>query len=489
MNASQTGGDAAYHASPSPPNKSARPGSRRRRWLLATALILFCAAAGATALWTYQGSKYTAVAIIRVRSREPRFLFQTSHQTEEDDFETYKNTQQMLLRSRFVLTAALRPQIETELDILRNDPKKRAKLDILLKEDPVSWLAEELKVNSSAKSEIIEVSLTGYNKDEVTAIVNAVVDAYMKEVVDLERKERNIRLTELRDLHQEKDAELRKKRTVKNSLANDLGLDNGAALSLKQQIILEQLAALRKEHTRVRFDLRRAKSQLRMQKAQLDLGDVSAFGVPLALGRGNGSGVLPGLGTLHALGQSDIKGRYISEIELNAAAQSDPVAGRLLFELLFKCSQRLDKQLGLMRAVALTPSESQQLEELAQAIEATQQQLDLRRATLREELQQAGRNAAVVEVKRLQCQIALLEDQERQLSRDVDREMLNVEQIGRPSTDAEMIRDEIECLEEIVNHIAIEREKLVIELNSRPRVTRLGRLVAPEKPSPMFAFP
>ena len=436
MNAGQTHGDAADHASPAPPIKSARPGSRRRRWLLAIALLLFCVATGATALWIYQGPKYTAVALLHIASREPWLLFQTSDQAREDDFEVYKNTQREVLSSRFVLTAALRKPDAAKLRVVQREL------------DPVDWLQRELKVEFPLDAEIMRISLTADDPKEASILVNAVVEAYMDEVVDDEESQRSARLSELDTIYSEKEMEVRKKRTDLRQLAEQLGAGDSTGLSLKQQIALEEFADVRKELTRVRFDLRRTEGQLkmRMQEAMLD-------------------------------GATDVE---VSEIELNAATQSDPVAGRLLFELLFQWSQMLDKRIASIRAVAPAPNEARQLEEMAQAIDAIQQQLDLRRATLREELQQAGCKAAEVEIKRLECQIAVLKEQEQQLARDLEQLREKAEEVSGSSIDIEMMRAEIQHIDEVLSSVAEERERLKVELRSQSRVTQLQAAEAPK---------
>ena len=52
--------------------------------------------------------------------------------------------------------------------------------------DPVEWLQEKLKVEFISGSEVMEIALAGSDPEELAAIVNAVKNAYMDEVVNVD---------------------------------------------------------------------------------------------------------------------------------------------------------------------------------------------------------------------------------------------------------------------------------------------------------------
>ncbi len=86
---------------------------------------LVCAAM--VAVWFYVGRKYTAVAYLRVAMVEtPVFGSTEPHETDPIRFEIYKNTQQQLVLSRFVLLAALRkPDVAKQLLIQAQEDVNR----------------------------------------------------------------------------------------------------------------------------------------------------------------------------------------------------------------------------------------------------------------------------------------------------------------------------------------------------------------------------
>ena len=157
----------------------------------------------------------------------------------ETEFEIYKNTQRELLRSRFVLNAAL-----------RRPDAVRTKLAQDEKTDAISELRDELNVYFPGDAEIMQVSMTDYDANEVNTLVNAVVQEYMDEIVDKERNASRKRLSQLESICNTKLIELRSKRTAIKQLATRLGTGDTEALTLKQQIALETFSQFRQELTK-----------------------------------------------------------------------------------------------------------------------------------------------------------------------------------------------------------------------------------------------
>ena len=110
--------------------------------------------------------------------------------------------------------------------------------------DPVTWLAREIAIDTPGNAEILRVSLHGDDPQAIAVIVNAVVDAYMAEVVSKEKDERLERHNQLEKLHLETQESIRTKRGNLKRLAEALGSGDSQALTLKQQIALQQFAEI-----------------------------------------------------------------------------------------------------------------------------------------------------------------------------------------------------------------------------------------------------
>ena len=131
------------------------------------------------------------------------------------------------------------------------------------------WLQRHLCVWFPGNAEFMEVSIALDDPQEAVILVNAVVDAYLHEVVNTEIDQRRQRLSELDRAVAEKEADVRRKREELKKLAAELGTSNTGTLSLKQKLLLDDLDSDRKELSQIRSELRRLLSDLASQKALL----------------------------------------------------------------------------------------------------------------------------------------------------------------------------------------------------------------------------
>jgi hypothetical protein len=136
----------------------------------------------------------TPKAKLLIASSPPRILFQADAGNPADteiQYHRYMKTQMELMRSRFVMNAALQHDGISRLPLLKSQA------------DPIEWLVTNLEVNWLRDSELVEVSLpprTGLSSTEQASVINAVVNAYMDEVVNKERKQKLQRQETLKKL-------------------------------------------------------------------------------------------------------------------------------------------------------------------------------------------------------------------------------------------------------------------------------------------------
>lgn len=421
---------------------SAHPGvSRRSRWPVVGIGLLAAVLGGAVVLAAMaigsavsprpaadESPKYTASALLRVSAQERPLVFQTMDRDLPGDFDVYKRTQQQLLKSRFVLAAALRQPKIAQLRIIRSQA------------DPIAWLGSKLQVDFPGDAEILEVSLAGDDPESLAALVNAVVEAYLKQVADGQRRRRSGRLNELDRVFAETEREIRSKRDALKQLAEQLGSSPTDALGLKQQVALQEYAESRRELVSLRIERRQAETELKIQQALL--ADADRLG--------------------------------ISEIDLDTFMQSDPVANQLLSQM-----SQLGQQLGDVEATTTAPARAQYVEKFQRDLKALQEQLDVRRAALGEELKLRTRGTIEADIKRLQVRIAVLSEQQRELQTSLEQQLLGIERFGRSSVEIEMMRAEIEQLAKVLAAVAEEREMLKVELQSVSRISLLQPAEAP----------
>lgn len=404
--------------------------SFRRRWLAAILLGLAVAGAAAPAVWFTYRPQYTATAAFHVASSLAPILPGGGDRM-ATAFEVYKGTQQQYVKSRFVLVAALRKPEAASATVLQDEL------------DPVDWLQQNLKVSFPGNAEIMTISLTTADPRESAALVNAVVEAYRAEVVDVELNQRRQRLNDLERIYTEKENELRAKRSDLKRLAEQLGAGEKENLSLRQQIALQQFAAFRSELINTQFKVMRLRWELKAKEAEAQR--------PATV--------------------------EVTDVELEQFLRTDPVAIQLL-----QRDSELRQRRQEAQSVLTWRGSAEHLERSRGAEESTQRALAARRVELREELKRRKRAALQASIDQLKAEIAAGAEQEKQLLADAEQAKKLAESFGGSSIDVEMMRSEIALLEGLLKSVADEREKLNIEIRNRPRITLMHRADPPAAP-------
>jgi len=409
----------------------------RRHSALAFGLGLLMVAIVAPLVWLSQTDEYTAKAYLRVSSTEKRIAFATQGEI-RTDFDLYRSTQQELLTSPFVLMAALRDPALTNLSVIKEE------------ENPLAMLAREVRVGFPGDSEIMEVRFTADNPEEATAVVNAVVQAYRDEVVDVERVQKRERLSELDRVFAAKETQVRAKRTDLKELATRLGTGQEDALNLKQENALEVYAAFRREQMRVQFEMLRARGELQAQQALL----------------------------------KNFDAQKVSGLELAMYADQDPIVQQLAQQLAWIQADYMYSQ-SQVRPGAATPY----LERYGRDYALAQQQYEAQQQRLRDELVMHTQMSIEDQIEELNTQIAVLEAQNAAIQQDVEDARAEAEKYGVQSIDVEMARAEIEQLERVLAELATERERLRVEVNSEARVTLIQSADEPRSPDSSMRIP
>lgn len=236
-----------------------------RRWLIAcVALMAFCTSVNAA-----EAAKYTATAWLMVKSRPPVIHSQSQQPFSEKEFEIYKKTQMLLLKSQFVLMAALRKPGIVEIpdvDMARREG------------DALRWLGEQIKVTFPNDAEIMSVSCTRHNPDEAQTLVTAVVDAYMEEVVNAERDSRMQSISELERQCMSLENKLRTKMEIYIKLFPDIqdGKEKEKPFrpTVDMQMLQLEIKTLEKEVSQLQVELDRQRIEARAAPRITSLGAV-----------------------------------------------------------------------------------------------------------------------------------------------------------------------------------------------------------------------
>jgi capsular exopolysaccharide synthesis family protein len=405
----------------------------RRRWLLAASAGLLCGLAGFAVVWFLLPlGKHTAHSLIQVSANQPQIIFPTAET--RSDFASYRRTQMALIKSRWVLNTALRQPNVAALDTVQEHL------------DPVQWLEANLKVDNTLGPELVRVSLTGDDPDELKVLVQAVTKAYMEEIVNEERRNKLSRHEHLKELYTRYEERLRDKRKAQKALADAIGTSNSTNAAIKQRLALEQLAIAQKELAQVRSD----KTRLQVMAAAQEAQGKSKTEVPVA------------------------------EALLEEQVQQDAAVKKHVEEV-----SKLESKLEEIRQVA-TPARFQAVsQDTRDKLNAARRALEERRRRVRPLLvarlrAKIGRDARS-EAGKLKERVGYMNQLETRLQKDVDRLARESQSINKQSSDLEALRDEIAQDEALMKRVGNEVAALDVERDapSRVRVREDGVVTSP----------
>ncbi|HLA85953.1 MAG TPA: AAA family ATPase [Thermoguttaceae bacterium] len=392
----------------------------RRHWLAGGLLGIILAAAVSVSVWFALPKHYTAISQIQVSMREPTLLNPNIQYNAQQEYNVFKATQAQLLTSPMVLTAALRKPEIVSLSIYKRE-----------EEDPIAWLRDKLHVVFPADAEIMQISLTDREQKEVGKVVNAVIDAYMSEIVESDRNQKARELANLEEVLAGKEREIRQKRTTVKQLADELGTTDKQALQMQLQFATQQLSGYRQELARIQMELR-------IQSADLEVSN-------MALKR--------------------LDNAPASTLELEQLKLQDPVCRDLE-------QKRSELQVVIKQAAGKArPGKSDPLtEQLTEQLNGVQAELNARLAYLSDIMTEATRNDLKEKIDDLNVKVSLLRTEEANLKKDVDVQREEFNKLGQSSVDLEMMQTDLDNLQMVVNGVATRKQNLEVETKSPSRI-------------------
>jgi polysaccharide biosynthesis transport protein len=403
----------------------------RRHWLLSVVLGVIFGGMVGVSVYLLLPRYYTASSLVKVSMMEDSLVSGGKISgAGTASFDIYKNTQLQTVRSPFVLQAAMRGSEITPLAIVK------AKKDIL-----IPWLRDELKVWFPGDSELMEISLTGKNPDEVTKMVQAITNAYKAEAVDKEVVGKRKRLGDLRRIYAEQDEEVRKKRASMNVLAETLKTSDKRAVSIQQQTAVQRLGESRRQSLQVQSELRKLKGELLANQEaykRFEEADVNSF-------------------------------------EIHQAIQRDPVMQDLMRQ-----ESGFRSMIAQQDRVARPGSTSLAANRFARQASSVTKEREERENEIREMIKSAKRGELAEVIAHLQVKVTVLEKEKEILSKDVANQRDEVATIGKSSVEFEMMQSSLKSKEQLLARLNEQKETFRIELQSESRIQVLQQATKPK---------
>ncbi|MGE3822455.1 MAG: GumC family protein, partial [Isosphaeraceae bacterium] len=367
-------------------------------------------------------AKYTANARLLVSSVAPAIIFKTRETV--SDYGSYQRTQLGLLRTRKVLGTALKDEGVAKLAVVSAHV------------DPVEWLEKELQIEFVNGSEILRIGMSGHRPEVPMRIVNAVVDSYLKEVVESETRYRRERFELLKSELNRYQETLRERRKELRRLSEIAGSDDRKVLAGIQSQEIERLGRAETELARVQSELRSlsVESKVFQEVLQRDLEDVDQIAVRTELENDPAYAELSQRVTY-------AKNAYEEATRLSRSP-SDPSVTRRRREL-DVVSLELDAYTKKIYPIAVRQAAIKKRGGLGQESET----IDLR--------------------------IKVLGGLEATLKEETERLEQRARSISKTVVDLSAIQQDIATAEEVARSIGAEVELLNVELQSPPRVQKI----------------
>ena len=413
-----------------------------RRQMLAVGVAILATGVSLPSAWfLVPRSKFKAQAVLQVAAQPPQVLFKTleTQGNGGDEYKRYQKTQIGLLKSRFVLNAALQQEGISKYRILRANV------------EPSKWLAEKLEVAFVGESELMEIALSGDDPEELAGVVNAIKKAYMEEVVNVENKRRMARYDTLKTLQKQYADIMKGRRETLKSLAETVGSDDRKTLSMQQQFAMEHLAAVRKELLDVQSQKRKVESLLQMRRPEENRDEP-----PLE--------------------------QPVPEADIRRMIDQEPGVATLAAKLA-SAEEQLSSEGAHIKSVARKGASDPAYKRLTDYINVTRKSLANRRAAVRplviRKLQEEGKTDQVTRGDESEQQLAMLQDLEKRLNQDINTLSAGNHSLTKSTLGLQEIQDELAQLQEAATKIGSEVEALNVELGAPPRIRVVEHAVVP----------
>lgn len=231
-----------------PPTTAAMLKALKRRWQLAVLVAPILAGVVMAVVWNLMPPpRHTARSRIMIKPR-PDLPIGSPETTFE--LEVFRMTQQDLLRSRLVLNSALRSEKVQALAAAQG-------MDLL------PYLEYELRATFAQSPEILNITLQGQDAESIRVIVDAVVTAYMSEIVNRERTIRQATIENFQAWLDRYEEDKKRKRDLHKRLQDAAkGSADVRAVEVRRQLVERNIQEISNQLQKLRTELRIYETEL-----------------------------------------------------------------------------------------------------------------------------------------------------------------------------------------------------------------------------------
>ena len=213
-------------------------------------LGVFVAGLVSAAAFTLLPARFTAFALLQVASKPNPFLARDNNR---EEFLVVMKTTAARLKSRDVLMRTLSQDPVRNLGLIKKHPDTLSTL---------TWLEEYLKIEIQDNSELLTVSLTGDEPNDLQVIVNNMVKSFMAIVGNEDKRRSKDRLEKSKVLYEGAREKLTEKVNAKDNLLKGSGVKDPWTMMNALQVMQGDQRVAQNDLSHFRFDLERKNAQI-----------------------------------------------------------------------------------------------------------------------------------------------------------------------------------------------------------------------------------
>ncbi|MBN9119537.1 MAG: polysaccharide biosynthesis tyrosine autokinase [Planctomycetes bacterium] len=241
-------------AVPATPTPAGLLNAFRRRWVLSTFLGALVAAAVAIGAWVaLPAGKHQVRAIVQLKTKGLDIVGRA-----QEDFGEYRSRQKYLLKSRELITQTLNEPAVASLDTVK------------AADNAVQMVEDSLRVAIVA-DDILEVSMTGNNIDDMKVILDHLVKRYVDIATGSDRRQLDDQKKKLEQLSEAMRVEIDAAEKNIDMLVRANGTTGGQDNEVRQGILARRLAEVEGDYNRLGREIGRLEAEVTVVKKQLEL--------------------------------------------------------------------------------------------------------------------------------------------------------------------------------------------------------------------------
>ncbi len=231
---------------------------RRRKWSAMALGLLFGGTLAAVA-WVALPTKYESIAWLQVHAKDP-IVWQGESGM---DLDTYKRNASEMIKGPVVLNKALADRTIQDLPLIKKNSA-----------DLTNWLSNALSVEVT-KGELLPVALRADESEGIPEIVNGVVSAYLREVVDKERTDKLVRRDNLDKKFRAYKTQVLEKQRALYELNQQIGTTDAQTARVRYRMEAQTLESLMQQRTELQKSISDISMKIEIAKLLVDQADKS----------------------------------------------------------------------------------------------------------------------------------------------------------------------------------------------------------------------